>query len=61
MLENDWDGRGRLLGGEGKGRGRGHDDIDLERNQFGRQGGKPVELSLGIAVLNDDVATLDVT
>ena len=38
----------------------GHDDINLERNQFGRKSGVPLELPLGISVFNDDVAALDV-
>jgi hypothetical protein len=37
-----------------------HDDINLERNQFGRESGEPLELPLGISVFNDDVTTLDV-
>jgi hypothetical protein len=41
--------------------GSGHDDINLERNQFGRQSGEPLRLPLGIAVFNHDVAALDVT
>src|SRR5216683_2432137 len=39
----------------------GHDDINLERNQFGRESGEPLELPLGISVFNHDVAALDVT
>jgi len=39
----------------------GHDDINLERNQFGRERGEPLGLSLGISVFNRDVAALDVT
>jgi hypothetical protein len=38
-----------------------HDDINLERNQFGRKSGEPLGLPLGISVFNHDVATLDVT
>src|SRR5262249_34064204 len=38
-----------------------HDDINLERNQFGRKSGEPVELPLSISVFNYEVATLDVT
>jgi hypothetical protein len=41
--------------------GSGHDDINLERNQFGRESGEPLDLPLVISVFNDDVATLDVT
>ena len=40
---------------------RGHDDINLERNQFGRESGEPLELPLGISVFDHDVAALDVT
>ena len=39
----------------------GHDDINLERNQFGRKSGEPLGLPLGISVFDHDVATLDVT
>ena len=39
----------------------GHDDINLERNQFGRKSGEPLELPLGISVFDHDVAALDVT
>jgi hypothetical protein len=39
----------------------GHDDINLERNQFGRKSGEPVELPLGIAEFDHEVAALDVT
>src|SRR5205085_3723781 len=38
----------------------GQDDINLERNQFGRKRGEPLELPLGISVFNHDVAALDV-
>jgi hypothetical protein len=37
------------------------DDINLERNQFGRESGVPLDLPLGISVFNHDVAALDVT
>ena len=40
---------------------RGHDDINLERNQFGRESGEPLGLPLGISVFDHDVAALDVT
>jgi hypothetical protein len=50
-----------LLGGQGLGCTSGHDDINLERNQFGRKIGKPLELPLGISVFDHDVAALDVT
>src|SRR5712692_8048182 len=37
------------------------DDINLERDQFGRESGEPVELPLGISIFDHEVATLDVT
>jgi hypothetical protein len=40
---------------------RGHDDINLERDQFGRESGEPLGLPLGISVFDHDVAALDVT
>src|SRR5262245_66618705 len=40
--------------------GSGHDDIDLERDQFGRESREPLDLPLG-SIFNDDVAALDVT
>ena len=39
----------------------GQDDINFERNQFGRKRGEPLELPLGISVFNHNVAALDVT
>ncbi len=36
----------------------GQDDINLERNQFGRESGKPHELPLGISVFDHEVAAL---
>ena len=39
----------------------GHDDINLERNQFGRKRGEPFELPLGGSVFDHEVAALDVT
>jgi hypothetical protein len=39
----------------------GRDDINFERNQFGRESAEPLELSLGISVFDHDVAPLDVT
>ena len=50
-----------MLGGQGVGCAWGHDDINLERNQFGRKSGEPLELPLGISVFDHDVAALDVT
>src|SRR5206468_4977836 len=58
--EDNWEDPGCLLGGKGSGCAHGHDDINFERNQFGRKSGEPLELPLGISVFNDDVATLDV-
>ncbi len=55
------EGPGRLFGGQGGDYAWGHDDLNLERNQFGRKSGEPLELPLGISVFNHDVATLDVT
>src|SRR5262245_7422979 len=59
--EDDGDGRGRLFGGQDLSCVWGHDDMNLERNQFGRKSGEPVELPLGISVFNYEVAILDVT
>ena len=50
-----------MLGGQGLGCASGHDDINLERNQFGRKSGEPLELPLGISVFDYEVATLHVT
>ena len=61
--EDNGEGSGRLLGGEGDDcvPSFGHDDINLERNQFGRESGEPLALPLGISVFDHEVATLDVT
>jgi hypothetical protein len=60
--EDNGEGPGRLLGGQGGGCGSsGHDDINLERNQFGRESAEPLDLPLGISVFDHDGATLDVT
>ena len=51
-----------MHGGQGDECASAHeDDINLERNQFGRKSGEPLELPLGISVFNHDVAALDVT
>ena len=50
-----------MLGGQGGECAWGHDDINLERNQFGRKSGEPLELPLGISVFDHEVAALDVT
>jgi hypothetical protein len=50
-----------LLGAQGGGCApSGDDDINLERNQFGRKSREPLELPLGRSVFNHDVAALDV-
>src|SRR5882724_5141305 len=59
--EDNGEGPGRLLGGQSLGCASGQDDINLERNQFGRKSGEPLGLPLGISVLDHDVAALDVT
>src|SRR5437867_5234147 len=60
--EDNGEGSGRLLGGEGGdcASSLGHDDINLERNQFGRESGEPLDLPFGISVFDHEVATLDV-
>jgi hypothetical protein len=51
-----------LLGGQDGERACGdHDDVNLERDQFGRKSGEPLELPLGISVFDHQVAALDVT
>jgi len=37
-----------------------HDDINLERYQFDRKSGEPLELPLSFSVFDHDVAALDV-
>ncbi len=59
--EDNGEGPGRLLGGQSLGCASGQDDINLERNQFGRKSGEPLGPPLGISVFNLDVAALDVT
>jgi hypothetical protein len=50
-----------LLGGQGGGcASSGHDDINLERHQFGRKSGESLDLPLGISVFDHDVAALEV-
>jgi hypothetical protein len=50
-----------LLGGQGGVCTWGRDDINLERNQFGRESGEPLGLPLGISVFDHEVAALCVT
>ena len=60
--ENNGEGRRRSFGGERAECATGaHDDIDLERNQFGRENGEPLRLALRPAILDQDVATLGIT
>src|SRR5882724_3069052 len=59
--EDNGDGPGRLLGGQGRGCACGHDDINLERNQFGRESGEPLKLPFGGSVFDHEVTALDVT
>jgi hypothetical protein len=50
-----------LLGGEGLECASDHDDVNLERNEFGRKSGEPLGLPLVKSVFDHDVAALDVT
>src|SRR5262249_52434859 len=59
--EDNGDGPGRLLGGQGRGWVSSHDDINLERNQFGRKSGKPLELPLGVSLFTYDDAAQGIT
>src|SRR5262245_21435166 len=59
--EDNGDCPGRLFGGQSGACDWGQDDINLERNQFGRKSGEPVELPLGISEFDHEVAALDVT
>lgn len=57
--EDDGDRRGRSLGGAGVDGSRGHHDVDLEPDQLLRQGGEPIEASLGPAIFDRDVPAFD--
>jgi hypothetical protein len=59
--EDYGDSPGRVLGGQGRGCACGHDHINLERNQFGRESGEPLEFAFGRSVFDHEVAALDVT
>jgi hypothetical protein len=59
--EDNGHGPGRVLGGQGLGCATGHDDINLERRQFGRESREPLGLPLGIPVFDHDGAAFDVT
>ena len=50
-----------MLGGQGGDCTWGHDDINLERNRFGRESVEPLRVPLGRSVFHHKVATLDVT
>jgi len=61
MVRKDDGDRGRgLLGGLGRWRGASDDDVDLEANQLGREGGESFGSSLRISALDDEVLALDV-
>src|SRR4029453_8247737 len=59
--EDNGEGPGGLLGGQGGDCACGHDDINFQRNQFAPESGEPFDLPLRISVFDHDVATLDVT
>jgi hypothetical protein len=59
--EYNGDGRGRLLGGQGGLCICSENDIDLERNQLGRESREPLQPPLGRSILDHEVAPLDVT
>ena len=50
-----------MPGGEGVECASGHDDINLERYEFGHASGEPLALPLVNSVFDHDVAALDVT
>src|SRR5262249_53876154 len=54
------EGLGCFLGGHGRGCTSHHDEINLERDQFGRKSGKPLVLPLDISGFDHEVAALDV-
>jgi hypothetical protein len=59
--EDNGDGPGRVLGGQGCGRASsGHDHIHLECNQFSGECWKTLELPLGVSVFDHEIAALDV-
>src|SRR5712664_3468263 len=53
------DGRSRSLGSLGSRRRRGHNNVHLEPNELGRQGGELILPVCRPAVLDDDVLSLD--
>jgi hypothetical protein len=57
---DDRDRAGGLLRGTDRGASDGQDDIHLESDQLGREVGQSLDLSLGIALLDDEVLPLDV-
>ena len=54
--EDNGEGSGRLRGGQGDGCAGGDDDINLDRNQFGGERGRPLELPLGVPVFDHEAA-----
>src|SRR5215211_1016696 len=59
--EDDRDGRGGGLGGNGwSGAAMSNDDGDLLANQIGRQRRQSIKLVLGPAIIDQDVLTLDI-
>jgi hypothetical protein len=59
--EDDGEGRRCPHGGQGgECASPGDDDIDVEGNQFGRQSGKPLGVSLRPPIFDRDVSTVDV-
>src|SRR6476659_4633514 len=60
--EDDGDSRRRLLGGYGgECASSGQDDMDLEHNQFGRESGEPLGVTLCPALIDRHVLALGVT
>src|SRR6478736_8633874 len=60
--EDDGDSRRRLLGGYGgECASSGQDDMDLEHNQFGRERGEPLGVTLRPAIMDRHALTLGVT
>src|SRR5215472_10554021 len=61
-VENDGDGRGRLLCGDDRRvTALGHDHVYLAVDEFGGQGRKAIEVALRPAIFDRDVLTLDVS
>jgi hypothetical protein len=58
---DDRDGVRRLLGCEGCRRAPSDNDIDLQRNQFSRQRGKPIRFPIPVSLLYGQVLSYHVT